>query len=347
MSLTKSFARQPARWIMAEMVGITLFTGVLDYITGYRIRVLPFYSMPIFIAAWFCGRKSGLIMAALCGIVWWSANWLTGDPDLHIESWIRVWETFRHIGFFMVVALTGAALRAKSDIAAARIALLEHTQRLEREIVTITDAEQRRIGQDLHDGLCQYLAALSVAATSLRDDLEKLDLQIQSARAAELAVGLRDAIVQTRDLARGLVPAHVSDVGLADALDALTQSVARLQGVNCSFRFHGPMIECDERTAMHLYRIAQEAIHNASKHGQAKNIVLSLELTGDLLTLKIFDDGIGMTATRSSGMGLRAMRYRARLNGGDLSIDQPESGGTIVSCTARLNHLEQSENVAA
>ena len=143
--------------------------------TSYRIRLLPFYAVPIFVLTWFCGRKWGIAAALLSAVVWWSVNWSTGDPHLH--SAIAAWEVPRHVGFFLIVAVVGAALRTKSDMAAQRIALLEHSQRLEREIVNISEAEQRRIGQDLHDGLCQYLARLTCSATSLRDDLQELMLQ--------------------------------------------------------------------------------------------------------------------------------------------------------------------------
>ena len=338
MSLPKVFAQQRRAWILVEMIACSLVIGALDLISGNEIRLLPFYAVPIFVAAWFCGKKSGLLVAAFSGVIWWCANWFAGDPELH--SWIWEWETFRHVGFFLVVAWTGAALRAKNDIAAARIALLEHSQRLEREIVNISDAEQRRIGQDLHDGLCQYLAALSCAATSLRDDLRGLQLRAESSMAGELANRLRDAVVQTRDLARGLVPAHVGEVGLVVALESLAQSVTRLQGVICTFRFHGRAASYDEATATHLYRIAQEAINNATRHGKANNIAISLDATGDLLNLRVLDDGVGISESKSNGMGLAIMGYRARLNGGELRIEQPESGGTLVSCTARTNQQE-------
>ena len=188
------------------MVATVLSIGALDFATGYQIRVLPFYSVPIFVSAWFCEKSHAFLVAALAGSVWFYANWLTGDPELHLHNWIRVWEAFRHVAFFMVVAWTGSALRAKSDIASARIALLEHSHRLEREIVNISEAEQRRIGQDLHDGICQNLAALSCAATSLRNDLRELRLSAESKMADELANRLRDAVVQTRELAHELVP---------------------------------------------------------------------------------------------------------------------------------------------
>jgi signal transduction histidine kinase len=207
--------------------------------------------------------------------LWWCANRFTGDPDLH--SWIGVWEVSRHVGFFLIVALVGSALRAKSDIAAERIALLEHSQRLEREIVNISEAEQRRIGQDLHDGLCQYLAGLTCAASSLRDDLQNLHLNAEAKTADELSKLLQDAVVQTRDRARKLVPAHISDLGLVVALDSLAQSVTRLHGINCTFQCHASSAHCNEHNAVHFYRIAQEAINNATRHGKARNIIVSLD----------------------------------------------------------------------
>jgi signal transduction histidine kinase len=345
MSLSKAFARQPRAWILAEMVASLLVIGVLDFITSYRFRLLPFYAGPIFVVAWFYGTKLGIVAALVSAAIWWCANRFSGDPDLH--SWIQAWEMFRHVGFFLVVAWTGSALRMKSDIAAARIALLERSERLEREIVTISEAEQRRIGQDLHDGLCQYLAALSCAATSLRDDLQKLQLRAEASAAGELAGLLQEAVVQTRDLARGLVPAHVGDVGLVVALESLAQSVTRLQGVTCTFEFQGRTAHCDERLATHLYRIAQEAINNATRHGKARNIVISLEAAGHLMTLRVLDDGVGISESpATNGMGLSIMRSRARVIGGELKIERPRSGGTVVSCTARTNS-QQSEIAAA
>jgi signal transduction histidine kinase len=229
-------------------------------------------------------------------------------------------------------------LRAKSEDAAERIALLEHSQRLEREIVNISETEQRRIGQDLHDGLCQNLAALGCAAESLRDDLQKLHLSPEAASAGELAELLRDAVVETRDLARGLAPAQVAQMGLVLALESLAQSVSRLQGITCAFQSNGQGANYDERVALHLYRIAQEAINNAIRHGKARNIVVSLGATGQLMTLCVSDDGAGISQSVSAnGMGLAIMRYRARLTNGELSVERRKGGGTMVSCIHQTN----------
>jgi signal transduction histidine kinase len=338
MGFSKSFARQPRAWIVAEVLALLVVIAVLDLLTSYRIRLLPFYAVPVFVLSWFCGRKWGIAAALLSGAIWWSVNWFTGDPDLH--SWIAVWEVSRHVGFFLLVALVASALRTRSDIAVERIALLEHSQRLEREIVNISEAEQRRIGQDLHDGLCQYLAGLACSASSLRDDLLELRLTADANAAGELEKLLQDAVVQTRDLARKLVPAHVSRLGLVLALESLAQSVTRLHGVNCRFRCHASSANWDEHTAMHLYRIAQEAINNATRHGKARNIFLFLNATGRSIRLRVVDDGGWISESQSGGMGLDIMSYRARLIGGQLTIKPRNSRGTVVTCTARTDSRE-------
>ena len=343
MNFVKAFAQQPRKWILAEMGLALVVIGTLDFVTTYELRLLPLYAGPIFVVGWFFGKRSGFATAVASSMIWWTANWFNGDPDLH--NWVQAWEITRHVGFFLVVGWTGATLRNKDDMATARIALLEHSRQLEEEIVQVSEAEQQRIGQDLHDGLCQFLAALSCSATALRGQLEKQHLVAESAHADDLARLLQSAVVETRDLARSLVPAHLNDVGLVVALDALAQSVTRLHRINCTFRFDGKGSDDDERVAVHFYRIAQEAISNALKHGKAQNIAIYLEETTDCLELRITDDGVGILENPgANGMGLAVMRYRARLSGGELSVDRLEEGGTRISCAVRMN---DHESVAA
>jgi signal transduction histidine kinase len=146
------------------MAAALFVLAAFDLVTGCKIRLLSAYAGPIFVLAWFCGKKWGIAAAASASLIWWYVNCSTGDPILHSSS--EAWETSWHFGFYLIVALVGSALRTKSDIAADRIALLERSRRLEREVVNISEAEQRRIGQDLHDGLCQYLEGLTCGASS-------------------------------------------------------------------------------------------------------------------------------------------------------------------------------------
>ncbi|MDQ2824185.1 MAG: sensor histidine kinase [Verrucomicrobiota bacterium] len=346
MSFSSAFAQQPRSWIFAQMLVLVLIIGFFDFFTGYQISFFIFYGAPVFIVAWFCDKKSAILIALIAGITWWWADLQAGHP--YLNNWIEGWETVVRLSFFVFVALVGSALRAQSEAATARIALLEHSQRLEREIIGISEREQRRIGQDLHDGLCQYLAALGCAAAALRGDLQKLKLPAETEVAGELAKLLQDAVVQTRDLARGLVPVPMDEDGLASALENLALSVTRLQGIDCTFETNEPSLGYRDSCAMHLYRIAQEAINNATKHGKARKITLSLNATENVTTLRIVDNGQGIskTARSSRGMGLNIMKYRARLSGGELNIEEPKEGGTIVSCTLRSEKPNGHENAA-
>lgn len=336
MWLLKAFKRQKSGWILAEMIAAMLAIGVLDSITGYEVRLLPFYSGPIFVVAWFCRKNVALIFGLAAGLVSLGADWISHDPDL--MDWTRPWEVVRHVTTCFVVAWVITVLKARTEGAQARIALLEHSHRLEREIVHISDEEQRRIGQDLHDGLCQQLAALSCAASSLQADLEKSNLKDESSAAENLSKLLQDAVVQARDLAHELIPAHVAQVGLVLALESLAESVARLQKVECSLELRGGRRNFTEEEAGHLYRIAQEAINNATRHGKARKIVISLHNNPTGTTLQILDDGVGLAQTKRQtksigrGMGLNIMRYRARQAGNELEIVSPNTGGTLVSC---------------
>lgn len=345
MNFSESFKKQPRGWIFGEMVLVSLVIGAVDFLTGYQVSLFMFYGLPIFAVAWLCDRKHAHLMAILCGLIWWWADVASGHPYVH--NWLEVWETLMRLGFFVFVAWAASAARAKSDVARARIALLERAQRLEQEIVSISENERLRIGQDLHDGLCQYLAALACAATSLRDDLAETSMQTEAGSADEIAQGLRDAVVETRNLARGLVPVPLEDAGLVSALRGLAHSVTRLQGINCTVQSDDCAIAQDEIRATHLYRIAQEAISNATRHGRARNIAISLTTIGDRIALQVTDDGIGMSkmAAKHNGMGLNVMNYRARLSGGELTIQEAPNGGTIVSCTAPTNKYEIHEDI--
>ena len=343
MSFTENFGRQPRALIVAEMAATLFVIAAFDFVTDYRIRLATLYAAPVFVLAWFCGKKWGIAAAVSANLIWWYVNWTTNDPILH--SSIGAWETSRHFAFYLIVALAASALRTKGDITAERIALLERSRRLECEIVNVSEAEQRRIGQDLHDGLCQYLAGLTCGASLLRDDLEKLHVRAEANTASELVKLLQDAVVQTRDLAHELVPAQVNRLGLVLALESLAQSTGRMHGVTCSFQFHGGSPNWDDQAAMHLYRIAQEAINNATRHGKARNILVFLEAADHSISLRVLDDGVGVSESCSEGVGLRIMRYRAQSIGGEVTVERRNGPGTTVSCTVRTN--SQVNEIAA
>ena len=206
-------------------------------------------------------------------------------------------------------------------------------KRLEKEVLQISELEQRRIGQDLHDGLCQQLAGIELMSEVLEQNLSRKS-KTEAAQAARIAEGIRVAIGDTRMLARGLSPVGVESNGLMSALQELASNTGKLFHVACRFECPQRVLVRDHAAATHLYRIAQEAINNAIKHAKARQIAVRLTAQGNQANLTVSDDGCGFVANpeKTSGMGLRIMKYRAGIIGSTLEIRRANGGGTLVSC---------------
>ena len=207
---------------------------------------------------------------------------------------------------------------------------------LEEELLNISSREQRHIGQDLHDGLCQQLVGIEFRNSVLVQQLQ--DAPAAQAEAAKIGESIRDVTRQARSLARGLSPVQIEANGLMAALDALTANAAKLFCLSCSFECPRPVLVENPMVATHLYRIAQEAIGNAIKHAQAKSIVLSLKQSDGELTLTVKDNGHGFERGSSvmEGMGLRIMEYRADMIGARLRVDSTIGKGTTVACRLKV-----------
>jgi len=210
---------------------------------------------------------------------------------------------------------------------------------LERQILEISDAERVRIGQDLHDSLCQKLISIAFDNNSLEQKLAKENLS-EAETVRKIGEILDDAITEARAISRGLFPVQLEANGLKVALEQLADSVASRSKINCRFDCPQPVSVNDNIVATHLYRIAQEAVTNAVKHGKANSIVIQLCAVENRIELKITDNGIGIPVSRNStGMGLHIMNYRARTIGGSLEIERAPNGGTIVFCSARQSSI--------
>ena len=206
-------------------------------------------------------------------------------------------------------------------------------KRLERELLEISNREQRRIGHDLHDGVCQQLVGIGYLTETLADRLQEKSAP-ESAEAERISYLLNHAILQTRGVARGLFPVRLEENGLVSALEELTVHASQLFQITCRFHCEDPARSVDNAIALHLYYIVQEAIANAAKHGKAKNVVVSLEPTRERHSLSVKDDGVGfkLPGSNQGGMGLRIMNYRARVIGASLEIKSQSGEGTQVIC---------------
>ncbi len=202
---------------------------------------------------------------------------------------------------------------------------------LEGEILSVSDREQQRLGQELHDGLCQHLTAVAFMTRSIALRLRHHRV-IDAADIEKVAELVNTAAVDTRNLSRAL---HRVDVDAAALVVALQDLVDReIWRTPCRLELKPSFQINDDAAAAHLYRIAREAVINANKHAQARQIVVRLERVRKEMVLRVIDDGIGFPKDLKpqQGLGYHIMKYRAQLMGGRLEIDSPQTGGTRVSC---------------
>jgi PAS domain S-box-containing protein len=204
---------------------------------------------------------------------------------------------------------------------------------LEHEVLEITAREQQRIGQELHDGVGQEITGLGLMAQSLTQCLPESGSEKRIA--VRLVAGLNQLHQQIRALARGLVPVEMEAKGLSAALDDLAANTSDQSGISVQFDCPEWVEMPDHGTSMELYRITQEAVSNALRHGRPRKIRLTMLTQPNGLRLRITDDGVGIPdrPMESKGLGIRIMEYRAALIGGVLRIDPAEGGGTVVTVT--------------
>ena len=226
-------------------------------------------------------------------------------------------------------------------------------RRTARQILDAGERERRRIGQDLHDDLCQHLAGISCHARVLQQRL--VQRNAHDADAASVIGDLADeALSKARGIARGLQPLQLETDGLPSALQGLGAEIERMFRIRCHVECPPSLPVTDPAVPMQLYRITQEAVSNAIRHGRASEVYVDLARAGDRLILSIEDNGCGIddrylttTTPRKSGLGLRTMRHRAQMIGASLQIERLEGGGTAVTCAAIVcqpNALERPES---
>ena len=206
--------------------------------------------------------------------------------------------------------------------------------KLERAISNTLWLQQRRVGRELHDGLCQDLVGLGMQCRRLRTLRRKGDDQQADRILAQVVSAVDDAVDKARAMSRGLAPIEIDASGLIEALDRLAKNVTERFGVECSLEVLGEPPVADDTAAVHLYYIVCEAVHNAARHSGASRIKITLSDDFGSHVLRIRDDGAGLPATAdpTPGMGLRLMKHRASLINADLTIDSAPDAGTEVIC---------------
>jgi signal transduction histidine kinase len=321
-------------------VGVAL--GLKLLIVPMSTQEVPFllFLGAVVVAAWNGGFGPGLMATALATIL---SDYFFMTPFYRFEvadyvGWVKL-SLFAIEGAF-VSGLGSRMLSAKNraEASAAR------AQQLERRIIEIGDQEQQRIGRDLHDGVGQLLTGIALLSRHLSGRLTALNIP-EAADASKITDLVNDAVRQARDLATGLSPYIVQTEGLAGGLRELVTHTRELCNVECELEADSGVTIENDMLSGHLYRIAQEAIHNAVKHSGAGRITVRLQKRRNGLELMIRDDGTGLPKELhpGAGMGLQTMHERARLIGGTLEVRSEPSGGTTVLCTVPSTALSSKQ----
>ena len=233
----------------------------------------------------------------------------------------------------------GQALQVVMHDISERKAAEARREALGREITNASEREQRRIGQDLHDDICQRLAAVKMNMQDLEEKLAE-HAPVLMDEADSIVDRLTDAIRITRGLARGLSPVDIEAGGLGMALAALVRSSRELLSIECELETPDDLPVLKPQVATELYRIAQEAISNAAKHGIARLVRVLLQETNEGLMLRVSNNGKAFDPAKTStqGMGLAIMRYRAESIGASLEFEiSPPDASVAVRCVLPIS----------
>lgn len=237
------------------------------------------------------------------------------------------------------VVLTGIALalltRAYRKRLEEQVSHLRERQALERQVQEASDREQRRLGENLHEDLCQRLAGIQAASKALEKRLASSQPP-ESSLAGEIADEIHESLNRAQQMADQLQPVTLLEEGFHAAIAKLAALTEKRSGVPCGVELHDfPGIH-DPVVATHLYRIVQEAVSNAVKHSKASRITICLSSNSQGMVVSVSDNGVGLSAqaAQQGGMGLKIMRYRSDVIGGQLEIMTAKGGGTIVRFTS-------------
>lgn len=328
-------------WLIVTCTLLTLVVGYLDYLTGYEQSLLLFYLVPIAVATWFGGLTWGLVFSIFSVTVWVASDIFAGITTVgfwNLGMAVSAYSVFTFLLAQLRSLLDELEFRVRERTKALRREIAER-QRLDREIQAVADRERRRIGQELHDSLCQHLTGTALTAQSLRDKLEGRSAP-EVGEADKVIDYIEQGIDLSRNLARGFFAPELDAEGLSFALRSLAENMSERFQIPCRFSGKESIRVPDAIIATQLYRIAQEAVMNAIKHANGTSVRIRLLKNDREVTLRVDDDGIGLPARlpEPSGLGLRLMSHGAALLGADFKISRNPRGGTTVICKVPMQN---------
>ena len=336
-------ARSSVKWMLT--LAMVAFIGYIDFVTGDEIAFSIFYLVPIWFCTWFLGTRAGVGVAIIASIIWFYVD--AGLRPAYSQPIIAVWNGLMRLLFFFVAVLAAMMIKRMKhqllrEVSRRDLDLRGEVRRrrqLEKELVELSAREQVRIAQDLHDGLGQYLSALTFHARMLADDL-RLQRSPQLPQAERIVSLIRATNQITRDIDRALRVPRAGDGDFFVIIRALGNSLEQLTGVRCEIDTSDTLLVLDEFCTVMLYRIVQEALNNAVKHANPRVIRVEMAVHDQTLNISIADDGRGFSADgereQQAGNGIRAMNLRAQLIQARLQFGRAEGGGCRVQCAVPI-----------
>jgi signal transduction histidine kinase len=313
--------------------------GLIDYWANYHLQFTVLYVLPIGFATVYVNRSYAVVLAVLSIVISTGGDMLGGAPSPGVA--VQLWNDGIVLSLFLIViyllnalhqTLVGLEATVEDRTQALRREM-EERERLEHEILDLSERERQGFGQELHDAVCQELAGTAIAGQMLTKKLQAKGSE-EARDAGEVTEMIFRSLTKARNVARGFFTAGFDALGLADALREAVAHAEERSGIRCEFTWQESLSIADEEAVMHLYRIAQEALQNALKHSGATRLRVSLENVNGAVQLTIEDNGKGLSGSGHSrkGLGLRIMAYRAGLIGGNFKLERSLGGGARIVC---------------
>jgi signal transduction histidine kinase len=336
----------PKEVVVLACILSVIAVGLIDYATGYETFFFTFYLLAIFWGTWQVGGLLGSLLAGLSVTAWVSSNIEAGA---HYSSYfVPVWNAGIMLTIYLIIVGLLVRLKKAHSELENRVRLrtdaltreIQERVRLQKELIETGDREQRRVGRELHDGLCQHLTGTALAGHLLAQKLGAASAQ-DSAQAARLVQLIEEAIEMTRNLSHQLDPVELKSGKIQDHLEDLAVGTRQRFKIDCQVncRLDRPL---DGPVATHLYRIAQEAVAQAVSHPEVKRIAVGLETAGNDIVLTVTDDGnVPAAEAIMDTEAKRSMSFRADLIGAILSSERLADRGTRLTCVlpaAGQNH---------
>ena len=335
VALDRAIAQLP-RWQL-ELVcyGLSMLVVFLQVIG--RVPLTVFYAIPISILAWYAGSLSAFMLSLITVLASTALVYFGSSPPNIMSAVVELirfsfWmflsvaiPAFRSLQSHLHSLANESELALASEVAARR--------RLEQEMLDSAERKQRGIGRDMHDGLSQHLVATAMIGYAHAKKLSS-DGSEEAEKAYKLVALMEEAIIKARTISEALHPIELSGNDLMSALEKFASTTSDLFGIQCRFECPMPVIVEAPSISEHLFRITQEAVSNAIRHGHATRIDISLQELDNGIQLCVSDNGTGLVdgAPTRKGMGLQIMAARSQFIGGQFSLKQKSSGGANLVC---------------